>query len=202
RTLGPEHEDTLQLEVSRATVAESLGDAPDAERRYREAYEHHVKALGDDVMKTHYAGCYLASFLIQHGRAAEGLPFAEKALEGLRRTAGKNHPVTQYAISVVGEAKSLTGDEAGASRLFEEAMNDAVAREGEDGPTARNMRAHLGWNLRKIDPDRGERLLRAAIAAEEKVTGAASAWTLTFRIWLADFLAAATRRDEAVAEAQ
>jgi predicted Zn-dependent protease len=101
---------------------ERAGDAggPVAETLYR-------RALALDP-RNHYAMLGLAEILVERGQAAEAVPLLEGAVARRRNRA-------PYRV-LLGDARRAAGDEAGARRAWEEAL--------EVDPENRQARARLG----------------------------------------------------------
>ena len=104
RTLGPEHPDTLQCQISLAQLLLKEGRLQEAEKMQRQTLAVNLRVIGAESPQTLWCQSDLAETLIKEGHYSEAEKIASAALAIERRTMAPTHPETLYTLQRLGLA--------------------------------------------------------------------------------------------------
>lgn len=158
RVLGTSHPQTLFAWNQIGIVENKLGHADAAEAAFRRAAEGRLAVLGKHHPATVMSRLNLGSFLIEHGRAAEGVPLVRDASTWLDANRPEGDGKALVARSVLAYGLEDQGDLDGAERLLRDLL---AAQERLGGPGAPDTFAPRN-NLAMLLLKRGQR--REALA--------------------------------------
>ncbi|MBS0200013.1 MAG: protein kinase [Proteobacteria bacterium] len=130
---GPNHPQTLYAWNQLGLVENKLDHPVPAEAAFRRALDGRIKVLGVGHPATVISKFNLGSFLIEHGRASEGVPMVQTASHWLDANRPEGDPKVLVARSVLAYGLEDQGDLAGAEHLLRELL---AAQERVGGPGA------------------------------------------------------------------
>ncbi|GEM_PF-1728086 len=147
RTLGAEHEETLESIGNLGTLLDHLGKPEEAERLARRVLDVRRRTLGTDHPDTLAAQNALCAALWQQKRGQEAESLARNALDTCRRVYGEAHPATSTVLGNLAAIVSSLGRKAEAEHLTREALDLTEQRLGATHPGTITARANLGVQL-------------------------------------------------------
>ena len=120
QTLGPDHPNTLTAENNLSFALKHTGNSIEAEQMQRDVL---ARVRDDNGQGTEAIDCEnLAGTLEQEGRFDEALVYANRAVQLLQKTEGKNSPNVVIALRLLALAEELHGDLGDAERDFRAAL--------------------------------------------------------------------------------
>jgi tetratricopeptide (TPR) repeat protein len=125
RTLGPEHPDTLQCQISLAQLLLKEGRLQEAEKMQRQTLAVNLRVIGAESPQTLWCQSDLAETLIKEGHYSEAEKIASAALAIERRTMAPTHPETLYTLQRLGLAITYRRRCGDTAPLFREIIEKA-----------------------------------------------------------------------------
>ncbi|MDX2199312.1 MAG: serine/threonine-protein kinase [Phycisphaerae bacterium] len=212
RHVGPEHRYLLTAQQNLATVLTRLGRRPEAEALLRECVRLR-RIQSPRHMELRGALHNLGWFLGETGRYAEAVPIMEESLAIGEELQGRNHPACQSTVDALGYYMVRVGRWTDAIALLCEQHCRQLSETDFDLPidpsddAARKTRLSLAQTAGLLgrafvengDPASGESLIRDCLEIRSALLPAQDTSVISARWMLADCLARARRRMDALA---
>ena len=149
RVLGSKHPQTLYAWNQLGIVENKLGHADAAEAAFRRAATGRVAVLGESHPSTVMSQFNLGSFLIEHGKPAEGVPMVQRASAWFDSNRPEGDAKALVARSVLAYGLEDQGDLDGAERLLRGLLATQERLGGPGAPDTYAPRNNLGMLLMK-----------------------------------------------------
>ncbi len=182
-----------------ADVLEKMRKLDEADELYRQAVESFRRNPGERFVNYYNAVNNYLVFLVNQGRLVQAEPLVREAVAVLSEHMGATDDRTLHMQSNVGRVLFELGRPAEAEPIYRLLLDDYRSRHGEKVPGARVMHLfNLGEALRVLHRlEESDRLLREALAVQERERGSVDRTTLTVRGGVAEVCLAAGSLDEA-----
>ncbi|MDR1036823.1 MAG: tetratricopeptide repeat protein [Deltaproteobacteria bacterium] len=163
REKGPDHPDTLALEVELGGAMGMAGDPAGALEHSQRALDVLERVLGPEDSLTMNAADVTGAVLVMSGRHVEAAELFLKSLRARRSCLGPDHPRAVASQIHLGESLMLESELEQALSLLSDAYGRSVRTRGADNPDALRCALTLGQTLLALlRPDEAAEMLGTA----------------------------------------